>query len=341
MKQPPFGYDDKVLLTQAVIPHLLQLALRRGGQSHRLLSGTSLFEADLQKPQHRTDLRTWLTLLKNCQQLQSPELPFLTASAVLQHSNLPLCQLLDCAANLRQALRCLSYYRHQLMPFVYARIAWRDQMLRIELHAAAGLQGQADFMFQLMLSLLLQLIRHQLPGCPPCQIELPQAAPRHPTASDSLWQQPVHYNQPVAALLLPIEVLDLPFRGADRPRFLQLKRFCRQQNQLLPRRRGLLEYCQQQLRRSLPTPDSQLQLAAGLGLSSSSLKRLLQQHQSSYSQLLDDCRHLRAQQLVSQHPYSNRQLASLLGYSDEHNFRRAFKRWTGLLPSHFRDLLLR
>ena len=43
------------------------------------------------------------------------------------------------------------------------------------------------------------------------------------------------------------------------------------------------------------------------------------------------------QQALLQQGMSNKELASRLGYSDEHNFRRAFKRWTGLLPSQLRS----
>jgi AraC-like DNA-binding protein len=65
---------------------------------------------------------------------------------------------------------------------------------------------------------------------------------------------------------------------------------------------------------------------------------LLQQHHTSYSQLLDEVRNQLALSLLNQQDLSNRQLAQRLGYSDEHNFRRAFKRWTGAIPSTFRLL---
>jgi len=52
--------------------------------------------------------------------------------------------------------------------------------------------------------------------------------------------------------------------------------------------------------------------------------------------LLDEVRNQLALQLLQQPELSNRQLAERLGYSDPHNFRRAFKRWTGFIPGHFR-----
>ena len=97
----------------------------------------------------------------------------------------------------------------------------------------------------------------------------------------------------------------------------------------------MLEFAAKVLRRALPQLLSPEQLATEMALSPSALKRLLAQHQTSYSQLLDEVRNQLAVSLLTQQELSNKQLAERLGYSDEHNFRRAFKRWTGFIPSLF------
>jgi AraC-like DNA-binding protein len=55
-----------------------------------------------------------------------------------------------------------------------------------------------------------------------------------------------------------------------------------------------------------------------------------------YRQVLDQTRHELAEQLVREKRYSLSQIAYLLGFSDQANFSRAFKRWTGETPSAYR-----
>ncbi len=50
-----------------------------------------------------------------------------------------------------------------------------------------------------------------------------------------------------------------------------------------------------------------------------------------------EIRHTLAQQFIRERRYSLSQIAYLLGFSDQANFSRAFKRWTGTTPTDFRS----
>ena len=52
---------------------------------------------------------------------------------------------------------------------------------------------------------------------------------------------------------------------------------------------------------------------------------------------MDQVRLERAQDLLRSTGMNLSQIADSLGYADAANFTRAFKRWTGLSPSHFRN----
>lgn len=335
MPLPPFGYQDKVLLSQYAVRDMLLLALRRGGKSHQLLGGSRIFETDLSKLQHRIDARSWLVFLRNCQQLQSPELPLLTAAALLQNPQLPVCQMIQHAANLRQALSSAWYFRQQLAPYLFARLQQGEQHIRIELRAGLGLGAQQRLVYELWFGFVLQLLQQQH-GLDGVSLSVHWPCPLPLVAQQSLWPVPVIYQQAGSWIQIPRRYWQQPFVLACPQLYRQARQICRQQNKLLPKQRGLLEFCQREIRRTLPALLTQEQLADKLGLSSSGLKRLLQQHQTSFSQLLDEVRNQLALQLLQQPELSNRQLAARLGYSDPHNFRRAFKRWTGFIPGHFR-----
>jgi len=78
-------------------------------------------------------------------------------------------------------------------------------------------------------------------------------------------------------------------------------------------------------------------VASMLHRSVSALQRQLKAEGTSYRQILEETRYTLAQQLVREQLYSLSQIAYLLGFSDQANFSRAFKRWTGNTPTKFRE----
>ena len=88
----------------------------------------------------------------------------------------------------------------------------------------------------------------------------------------------------------------------------------------------------------LPSGDaSQEAIASSMHRSVSSLQRQLKAEGVSYRQVLEQTRQALAEELVKDGHYSLSQVAYLLGFSDQANFSRAFKRWTGNTPSAFRE----
>ena len=339
MSRRHFGYQDKILLLQHGSTELLALAQRRGAALHKLLSGTGIFEQDLHKPHGRLHHTDWLTLLHNCrQQVSSPELPYLLGSAILNSRYIALCQSLQHAQNLRQALAQLHYFRHQLFPCFYARLHQKQHCIVLELKPALGLANQQAFMLTVLCSTLLGLIKQQLGSLAGISLQLQQSAASHQLQHQLHWGVKVSFNQNADSISIPLPLWQQRFIDADPQKFTAARRTCRQLNRVLPAQRALPEHISRLQRRALPQLLNQQQVAAALGLSSSSLKRQLSQHNTSFASLLDEARRDAAQQLLQQGHYSNRQLALKLGYSDEHNFRRAFKRWTGLIPSSFKGL---
>jgi len=78
------------------------------------------------------------------------------------------------------------------------------------------------------------------------------------------------------------------------------------------------------------------EVAKNLHRSVSSLQRALKAEGVTYKRILDETRRSLAERYVSEGQYSLSQIAYLLGFSDQGNFSRAFKRWTGHRPTDFR-----
>ena len=78
------------------------------------------------------------------------------------------------------------------------------------------------------------------------------------------------------------------------------------------------------------------EVASELHLSARTLKRRLASHGETYSGLLEEQRRERALLLLRSAGLSLDEVAEQLGYSDPSNFRRAFRRWTGVSPAAYR-----
>ena len=81
-------------------------------------------------------------------------------------------------------------------------------------------------------------------------------------------------------------------------------------------------------------------VAIALNISTATLKRKLASHNTSYQQLLDLYRKQQAIFLLTELGHSNEKVAYALKFSDITNFRRSFKRWTGLTPNALKEALL-
>lgn len=316
----PGGFQDKQLLVAHGVPELLQAAARRGIPPHKLLAGTTLFETDLQKPQFRMHAGALQRLLCNLNKIPSPELPAVIAQSILLNPQIPVCRLLLSAPTLGKALRYLWFYRQQLWPMCLPVLQWQGATLRLALVPAVGMGAAQALALALCQQFLLAL-------CAARQV-----------AGVGTWNS----AQGSASLLFQLTSAQLAQRppteqvAAQSAECRHWRQICCQQAKLLPRQPGLLEWLSRQQLRRLPDWLSPDEVAAMLQLHPAALKRLLADQDCSFSQWQDALRNQLALFWLSQPEWSNRQLAARLGYSDEHNFRRAVKRWTGLLPSALR-----
>jgi AraC-like DNA-binding protein len=80
------------------------------------------------------------------------------------------------------------------------------------------------------------------------------------------------------------------------------------------------------------------QIASRLFLSTRTLRRRLEDAQTSYQEIVGEIRRDLAVRYLTQTSLSTEAIAEILGYSDTANFRQAFKRWTGESPQQYRRI---
>ena len=148
---------------------------------------------------------------------------------------------------------------------------------------------------------------------------------------------PVRLNAPYTAVAFSAEDLEAPLEGSipevaeatDRisERYIETLDSSRVEAKV---RQLLIEF--------LPSGNAyQERIARKLHRSASTLQRQLQSEGTSYREVLEETRRRLAQDYLDDRRYSHAQIAYLLGFSDQSNFSRAFKRWTGKGPREFQE----
>jgi len=102
-----------------------------------------------------------------------------------------------------------------------------------------------------------------------------------------------------------------------------------QDENLLPRVRRILLRCEGQF------PQLE-QMASLVHTSPRTLKRQLARLNTTYQEVLDNVRKGLAVEHLQQSQMTVEDIAYRLGFNDPSNFTRAFKKWTGFPPSHYR-----
>ena len=69
--------------------------------------------------------------------------------------------------------------------------------------------------------------------------------------------------------------------------------------------------------------------------STSTLQRQLTAEGTNYRDILESTRRSLAEHYLREGGYSQAEIAFMIGFSDQSNFARAFKRWTGMSPGQF------
>ena len=150
------------------------------------------------------------------------------------------------------------------------------------------------------------------------------------------FQAPVLFSQPLTALYADAAILHLqPSEQRSQLKNHLIEQFASQQGYA---REDYVAHTKMIIQSVLATGEATLSVVANLlNLHPRQLQAELQQRRSSFRQLLDEVRYSEAQLQLSHSFISLTDLALGLGYADETAFSRAFKRWSGLSPSQWRQ----
>ncbi|MFD5177554.1 AraC family transcriptional regulator ligand-binding domain-containing protein [Nocardia sp. NPDC058379] len=138
------------------------------------------------------------------------------------------------------------------------------------------------------------------------------------------------------ALVFSRELLDSAMPQGDPVVVQAMEAQCAELLQKRRRRRGVAAQVRERIFAQLPTPPGMEAIAHQLRIDERTLRRRLSAEGTSYRELVDEVRTTLAVELLVEGRLTVDEVAVRLGYHDSAAFSRAFKRWTGSRPGHYR-----
>ena len=174
-------------------------------------------------------------------------------------------------------------------------------------------------------------------GIPLLKVECPYTAPRHADLYDDLFATPVNFNCDSLSLTIPLQAIHAPVVQSA----TSLEEFLGHSPADILARPNPHESISAKVRHRLMSmagsdmPDL-AGMADALSLSGATLRRRLRQEGTTYQTIKDSVRLMEAKRLLTGSELSVADIAVTTGFSETSAFTRAFSRWTGDSPAHFR-----
>lgn len=174
------------------------------------------------------------------------------------------------------------------------------------------------------------------PSFRPVQVDLAYANDGHHRLYERFFRCPIRFHADEHRLIVDTKWLKVRLPGFDR---ITSDLVRHQLNQVLRVPIGqddLIESVSSRLRYGLHDAPLQGAMAEQINVSERTLRRRLEQRDTSFRELRDAARLERARDLLAHTTMTIAEVAQALGYGGPRSFRRAFKRWTGQLPTALR-----
>ena len=238
------------------------------------------------------------------------------------------------SATLREALERLVRYQRLLSTAAEMDLSEDDGLLLLQIDPSPGIDYGDDLAFTAVIQLLRDLSDtefnarsvHMMRPAPPCERELAE-----------FFRCPVTYDAEIDMVTFSVESVD-ELLNRHNPALAQASEEVAREYLANMDKRDVVARARVTITSQLPDGEpSRKEVAARLHMSERTLARRLAERDYTFSSLVDEVRSQLAREYLRQSRFSVTDVAFLLGFSDQSNFARAFKRWTGDSPTEFRS----
>lgn len=319
---------------------LLTLARHHGLDTTALLTTAELTSTELEKPGARFAAQKFAPLLEQLAQTSGNPLIALRLGEITQPRMLGSTGfLMSSAATLHDAYQVLIDY----LPLLFEGAALQLEQtlegswLTLELNDSA--RKPTEYFLACLANWPRWLTGHQVPLQ---RLELSFDPPDDPQAWQRFFAAEVQFAAPHNRLLLATDYLSLTCLDANAEMHQLHREFADSLLSDSAQRSALIAQTRHLIRHQLAEGEGCVrreQVAEAVNLSLRTLQRKLGQLGTSFQEVYDQTRREQCLQLIQRGQLSFGEIAFRLGFSNQSAFQKAFKRWMGVAPSHYRAQL--
>ncbi len=240
------------------------------------------------------------------------------------------------ATCLREAIGLLIRFQMQLSPLLSPHLREEGKLGVLYWTDSVGAGAMRPFLVEMHMTAVCAMVRWLSGERLPWQFCFNRTRPRYTEQHEVHLGAALRFDCHIDALLIDAAWLDRPWpRGNAQGVTLALRAI----DPALEQQRSLLGNLYDYLLEHVRCAPALEQTAAAFGVSAATLKRHLTRHGTHFQAELDQVRTHVALQLFHGGRHDNDDIARHLGFHDANNFRRSFKRWTGITPMRLRESL--
>jgi AraC-like DNA-binding protein len=155
---------------------------------------------------------------------------------------------------------------------------------------------------------------------------------------ENYFQCPVHFSAGRNALIFKSSSASLPSQFRCQSTFQLLTQICKQELDKILGSQNTWRKTEELVMTSLQGEPPQIEkIANKMGMASWTLRRKLNEENTSFSEIVDKVRRELGESYVSDTLLNFTEISFLLGFSSPSAFQRAFKRWTKVSPGEYRN----
>lgn len=333
----PSSSHQRAFLTTNYLTPLITLLKQRGLNTKDILSNSQINDISIQQNQRISPIQ-YQQIVENAYTLSQDSLIGIkhglafdiSSSRFLKHAS-------TAAENLDQALSlAIRYIRTQTL-LADLRFHKEDDSAVIQINRLASMPNTFPFVVENIIAGFLKAARYLIQSQEPLSavVKLSLPTPKHAKEYEKLLGIPVLFNQPYNQICFPEFLLDSIVSTADITSRRKAADQCEKILSEMDNGQDLVTKIRHKIEQLSAFPTLPI-IAETLFSSPRTINRQLAQLNTSYQQILDNCRREKAIHLLLNSNASIDKISTQLGYNDPSNFGRAFRRWLDQSPRSFR-----
>lgn len=323
----------------AQIKPLVKFLVSEGCSLQALLSGTGITFEQLTVHDHQLPLWAYIELTANARRLcKNPTYALILGKQFfINHDSILACRTMS-STHALAAMQLLIQYQHLFTPLLELNLETNEDQSIFSIEEKIPLHDALPHVLEYNISVLYSLGKFCLgQNHYPVEIEFTHDNPGQAKEFENFFENPVRFGCPENRVIIPTETLAQPIIFQNEKTALTNDHLCRQYTKPESKDEWVLQKVKQTIRNMPFTDVSMENLSRQLYMSTRSLRRHLHNHGVSFKALFENERKRVAMKRVQKHDISIESLAEELGYQNAASFSRAFKRWFGVAPNHYKQ----